>query len=103
MATARAEPWLVPDGMSETEYPFNPAGFIIHSCIHVARPDVACRYQVEGLAGGVPLHYPSEEVQQKTIEQGLRIVAPNGHARVGMEWPSLLKQLERERGTSYRT
>ena len=178
--------------LSETQYPFNPAGFIIHSCIHVARPDVACvmhthtragnavamqeggllplnqkaliilgwtayheyegvvldtseqerlvaslgtknililrnhglmtcgdsigaafvwmhrleaacRYQVDGLAGGVPLHYPSAEVQQKTIEQGIKIFGPNGHARIGMEWPSLLKQLERERGTSYRT
>jgi len=178
--------------LGESDYPFNPAGFLIHSCIHRARPDVhcvlhthtragnavamqqggllplhqkaliilgwtayheyegvvldaseqdrlvaslgdrqililrnhgllacgdsvgaafvwmhraeqACRFQVDGLAGGVPLHYPSAEVQQKTIEQGLRIFAPNGHARMGMEWPSLLAQLERERGTGYRS
>ena len=175
-----------------SDYPFNPAGFLIHSCIHRARPDVhcvlhthtragnavamqaggllpltqkaliilgwtayhdyegvvldageqerlveslgdkmililrnhglltcgdgvggafvwmhlieaACRYQLDGLAGGVALHYPSEVVQRKTIEQGLRIFAPSGHARVGLEWPSLLARLERERGTGYRT
>ena len=28
--------------LTETEYTVNPAGFIIHSCIHRARPDVAC-------------------------------------------------------------
>ena len=67
------------------------------------RIEAACRYQVDGLSGGVPLHYPSEAVQQKTIEQGRRIFAPNGHARVGMEWPSLITQLERERGTGYRS
>ena len=178
--------------VGDSDYPINPAGFLIHSCIHRARPDVtcvlhthtragnavamqkdgllplsqkaliimgwiayhdyegvvldageqdrltaslgdktililrnhglltcgetvggafvwmhrveaACRYQVDGMSGGVPLHYPSESVQQKTIEQGRRIFAPNGHARVGMEWPSLLAQLERERGIGYRT
>ena len=178
--------------IGHSDYPINPAGFLIHSCVHRARPDVhcvmhthtragnavamqeagllptnqkaliilgwiayheyegvvldaseqkrlvaslgdkmililrnhglmtcgdsigaafawmhrvesACQYQVDGLAGGQPLHWPSEEVQQKTIEQGLQIFAPNGHARMGMEWPSLVAQLERERGTSYRT
>lgn len=28
--------------LSETGYAVNPAGFIIHSCIHAARPEVAC-------------------------------------------------------------
>ncbi len=178
--------------VGDSDYPINPAGFLIHSCIHRARPDVncvlhthtragnavamqedgllplsqkaliilgwtayhdyegvvldadeqvrlvaslgdkmililrnhglltcgesvggafvwmhrieaACRYQIDGMAGGTPLHYPSKAVQQKTIEQGLKIFAPNGHARVGMEWPSLITQLERERGTGYRS
>ncbi len=177
--------------VGESEWPINPAGFLIHSCIHRARPDAhcvlhthtragnavamqkdgllplnqkaliimgwtayheyegvvldageqeslvrdlgdnmimimknhglltcgdsvgaafvwmhrieaACCYQVDGMSGGAELHYPSEDVQKKTIEQGRRIFAPNGHARVGMEWPSLLAQLERERGTGYR-
>lgn len=67
------------------------------------RVEAACRYQVDGMAGGAPLRTPGEEVRRRTIEQGLRIFAPNGHARVGMEWPSLLARLERERGTSYRS
>lgn len=28
--------------LSESPFTLNPAGFVIHSCIHVARPDVAC-------------------------------------------------------------
>jgi len=28
--------------LSDTDYMINPAGFVIHSCIHVARPDVEC-------------------------------------------------------------
>ena len=28
--------------LSETDYIINPAGFVIHSCIHVARPDIDC-------------------------------------------------------------
>jgi ribulose-5-phosphate 4-epimerase/fuculose-1-phosphate aldolase len=28
--------------LSESPYVINPAGFVIHSCIHVARPDTAC-------------------------------------------------------------
>lgn len=28
--------------LSDTDYMINPAGFVIHSCIHVARPDVDC-------------------------------------------------------------
>lgn len=67
------------------------------------RIEAACRYQVDGMAGGAPLHVPDDDVQRRTIEQGRRILAPNGHARSGMEWPSLLAQLERERGASYRT
>ena len=67
------------------------------------RIEAACRYQIDGMAGGAPLRYPSEEVRRRTVEQGLRIFAPNGHARAGMEWPSLLAQLERERGMSYRS
>jgi ribulose-5-phosphate 4-epimerase/fuculose-1-phosphate aldolase len=28
--------------LSETEYIVNPAGFVIHSCIHMARPEIEC-------------------------------------------------------------
>ena len=180
------------DVVGDTDWPVNPAGFLIHRCIHDARPDVqcvlhthtragnavamqrdgllplsqkalilmgwiayheyegvvldpgeqkrlvasladrcilvmrnhglltcgesvasafvwmhrmeaACQYQVDGLSGAVPLHVPRKAVQKRTIEQGRRILGPNGHARSGMEWASLITQLENTRGTSYRT
>ena len=67
------------------------------------RMEAACRYQVDGMSGGTPLRYPDESVQEKTIEQGRRIISNSGHARSGMEWTSLLTQLERERGNAWRT
>jgi ribulose-5-phosphate 4-epimerase/fuculose-1-phosphate aldolase len=67
------------------------------------RTEMACQYQVDALAGGVRLQIPPPEVRERTREQGLRIFGPNGHARSGFEWPGLLRQLERTRGTSYRT
>src|SRR4051794_27322856 len=33
------------------EYPVNPAGFVIHSAIHAARPDVTCVLHVHTTAG----------------------------------------------------
>ena len=35
----------------ESPYEINPAGFTIHSCIHAARPDVACVMHVHSLNG----------------------------------------------------
>src|SRR6188508_386519 len=34
-----------------SEYPVNPAGFVIHSAIHAARPDVACVLHTHTRAG----------------------------------------------------
>src|SRR5215475_3029913 len=28
--------------LQESEYPVNPAGFVIHSALHMARPDIGC-------------------------------------------------------------
>ena len=67
------------------------------------RMEAACRYQIDGMAGGAALRFPAEDVQRRTIEQGRRILGPDGHARSGMEWPSLVAQLERARGTAWRT
>ena len=67
------------------------------------RMEAACRYQIDGMAGGAALRYPPFDVQEKTIEQGRRILGPKGHARSGMEWSSLMTQLERARGTDWRT
>ena len=35
----------------DSSYETNPAGFIIHSCIHAARPDVSCIMHVHSLNG----------------------------------------------------
>ncbi|AOX18816.1 ribulose-5-phosphate 4-epimerase [Kozakia baliensis NRIC 0488] len=35
----------------ETDSPFNPAGFVIHSAVHRARPDAACVMHTHTLAG----------------------------------------------------
>jgi ribulose-5-phosphate 4-epimerase/fuculose-1-phosphate aldolase len=42
---ARGEP------RQETSWPVNPAGFVIHSAVHAARPDAACVMHTHTLAG----------------------------------------------------
>ncbi|MBM3585961.1 MAG: class II aldolase/adducin family protein [Alphaproteobacteria bacterium] len=76
---------------------------VAEAFVWMHRLEAACRYQVDGMAGGARLCVPPEEVRRKTIEQGLRVLGPQGHARTGFEWPSIVRELERARGTSYRT
>lgn len=37
--------------VGKTEHPINPAGFVIHSAVHAARPDVACVLHTHTLNG----------------------------------------------------
>ncbi len=37
--------------VSKSDYPVNPAGFVIHSAVHEARPDVACVLHTHTKAG----------------------------------------------------
>ncbi|MDJ0758667.1 MAG: class II aldolase/adducin family protein [Woeseiaceae bacterium] len=37
--------------VSESDFPVNPAGFVIHSAVHAARPDVACVLHTHTKAG----------------------------------------------------
>lgn len=37
--------------LSESEYSINPAGFVIHSAVHMARPEVACVMHTHTAAG----------------------------------------------------
>jgi ribulose-5-phosphate 4-epimerase/fuculose-1-phosphate aldolase len=37
--------------LAESAYPVNPAGFVIHSAVHAARPDVACVLHTHTVAG----------------------------------------------------
>ncbi len=76
-------------------------GSVAEAFVWMHRIETACRYQVDGLASGLSLHYPSDEVQQTTREQGYKALGPNGFSRSGFEWPALLRKLERERGQSY--
>jgi ribulose-5-phosphate 4-epimerase/fuculose-1-phosphate aldolase len=68
------------------------------------RLEAACRYQVDGLSGGRNLRWLSPETVAHTAAQGQRVLGKGGFAEVGkLEWPGLLRKLERERGCSYRT
>jgi hypothetical protein len=56
------------------------------------------------VAGGLHLQPVSDEVIAKTREQGRKVLGPGGFMAAGeTEWPSLLRKLENERGTGYRT
>lgn len=68
------------------------------------RLETACQYQIDGTAGGAPLAELSEATISHTRAQGRKFLGPGGFLETGrVEWPGLLRKLERERGTSYRT
>ena len=67
------------------------------------RFETACRYQVAGLAGGRELGHLSEAAIEHATGQGRWLLGEGGPGECGLEWPGLLRKLERERGTSYRT
>ena len=68
------------------------------------RLETACKFQIDGQAGGVPLHQLSEATIRHTRAQGRKFLGPGGFLEVGkVEWPGLVRKLERERGDSYRS
>lgn len=67
------------------------------------RMETACRMQIDALSGGGELQPLSESTQRHTVEQGRKIYGRDGFIRPGLEWPALLRQLERAEGTAYRT
>jgi len=68
------------------------------------RLETACQFQIDGQAGGATLHELSEATIAHTRAQGRKFLGPGGFLEVGkVEWPGLLRKLERERGTSYRS
>ena len=68
------------------------------------RLETACQYQIDGQAGGVPLHELPEATIRHTRAQGRKMLGAGGFLEVGrLEWPGLVRKLERERGTSYRS
>ena len=66
------------------------------------RTENACRIQIDAMSGGSKLRPLSEETQQKTMEMGVKMYGPGGFIETGLEWPALLRQLERMDGTGYR-
>lgn len=68
------------------------------------RLETACQFQIDGQAGGGPLHELSEATIAHTRAQGRKMLGPGGFMEVGrLEWPGLVRKLERERGSSYRS
>ncbi|WP_082594598.1 class II aldolase/adducin family protein [Sphingomonas sp. Root710] len=67
------------------------------------RLETSCRYQVDGLGGGRELNILTQDSIEHTARQGRKILGPGGALETGrLEWPALLRKLERERGTSFR-
>ena len=70
----------------------------------MVRLEAACRYQVDDLAGNVEMAWLSEETIARSAASGARSLALGGHAEVGkLEWGALIRKLERDRGTSYKS
>lgn len=68
------------------------------------RFDTACSFQVAGLSMGLTLQTLSEATVDHAGAQARQLLGPGGPAQPGpTEWPALIRLLERERGTSYRT
>ena len=66
--------------------------------------EMACKQQVAGLTGTEDdITQLAPELIRHTREQGRTGLSPGGHSERGFEWPALLRKLERDRGTSYRT
>ncbi len=64
--------------------------------------ETACQYQVAGLSGNRELHSVSAETRAHVNEQGRQILGQEGLVSAPSAWRALIRQLERERGTSYR-
>lgn len=68
------------------------------------RLDMACRYQIDAFAGNRELQWLQPETIAHTAAQGRKALSRGGFAECGkLEWAALLRKLEREKGTSYRT
>lgn len=67
------------------------------------RLETACRMQIDALSGGAELSPISEATQKHTIDQGLKMYGAGGFIEAGLEWPALIRQLERIDGEGYRS
>lgn len=80
---------------------------IAEAWVHMYRYEMACRYQVDTLAcagAGFKLKLPSKAIVKRSIERAAQTLGPGKIMVAGAtEWPSLLRKLERERGTTHRS
>ena len=60
------------------------------------RMEMACQYQVDILGMGQELQLPTKKVQDYTIDIGKKIFGKGGSASKNMQWPAMLRKLERE-------
>ena len=64
----------------------------------------ACQFQISGQSGRSKLVRPADDIVERSVEVGRRVYSRGGAAECGiLEWPALIRKLERERGTAYRT
>lgn len=63
--------------LSESEYNINPAGFVIHSAVHMARPEVACVMHTH-TAAGVSVATQEDGLLPLT-QQALAVMAQSGY------------------------
>jgi ribulose-5-phosphate 4-epimerase/fuculose-1-phosphate aldolase len=80
---------------------------IAEAFVWMHRFETACTYQVDALASaaaGYKLNLPSAKIARQAMERSSKVILSGGIMETGStEWSSLLRKLERERGTSYRT
>jgi ribulose-5-phosphate 4-epimerase/fuculose-1-phosphate aldolase len=63
--------------LSESEYEINPAGFVIHSAVHMARPEVACVIHTHTQAG---TSVASQKLGlQPMTQHALAVIAQTGY------------------------
>ena len=69
----------------------------------MVRMETACQYQVDMLSCGRELQPPSKEVQDYTIDMGLKLFGKGGAVAKNQQWPAMIRKLEREVGDDWRT
>jgi ribulose-5-phosphate 4-epimerase/fuculose-1-phosphate aldolase len=89
--------------LQETTWPVNPAGFVIHSAIHIGRPDVRCvmhTHTLEGMAiatqkqGLLPLHQSMMELDGRVARTQAQY--STDATKGWLPWQALKRKLDRQ-------
>ncbi len=77
---------------------------VAEAFVWMYRLHTACKMQINALAGNQPMQWLQPTTVEHAAAQGQKMLGPGGFAHVGqVEWQSLLRKLERDRGASYKT